>query len=141
MKTVALISALVLLAFLAVNAWIVSPTRWQWQLQLAATEFGHWLALLLLILMYPAAQSSRWYALVCLLLACIFFIPAMQAHRIAAAQGLQFSWLRLWQPVHTEKFNVQRERRTYPNNNGVHPNPIGYAQIGASFYSWMKASL
>jgi len=29
----------------------------------------------------------------------------------------------------------------YPNNNGVHPNPTGYAQIGASFYSWMKAKL
>ena len=29
----------------------------------------------------------------------------------------------------------------YPNNNGVHPNPVGYAQIGASFYSWMKAKL
>lgn len=27
----------------------------------------------------------------------------------------------------------------YPNNNGVHPNAVGYAQIGASFYSWMKA--
>ena len=27
----------------------------------------------------------------------------------------------------------------YPDNNGVHPNPTGYAQIGASFYSWMKA--
>ena len=27
----------------------------------------------------------------------------------------------------------------YPNNNGVHPNPVGYAQIGASFYSWMKS--
>ncbi|MFN0080757.1 MAG: SGNH/GDSL hydrolase family protein [Prosthecobacter sp.] len=29
----------------------------------------------------------------------------------------------------------------YPNNNGVHPNPVGYAQIGASFYSWMKSRL
>ena len=27
----------------------------------------------------------------------------------------------------------------YPENNGVHPNAAGYAQIGASFYSWMKA--
>lgn len=27
----------------------------------------------------------------------------------------------------------------YPVNNGVHPNPAGYAQIGASFYSWMKS--
>lgn len=27
----------------------------------------------------------------------------------------------------------------YPDNNGVHPNPTGYAQIGASFYSWMKS--
>lgn len=26
----------------------------------------------------------------------------------------------------------------YPDNNGVHPNAIGYAQIGASFYAWMK---
>lgn len=29
----------------------------------------------------------------------------------------------------------------YPVNNGVHPNPAGYAQIGASFYAWMKAHL
>lgn len=29
----------------------------------------------------------------------------------------------------------------YPDNNGVHPNAIGYAQIGTSFYGWMKAWL
>ena len=29
----------------------------------------------------------------------------------------------------------------YPDNNGVHPNGVGYAQIGVSFYSWMKAWL
>lgn len=29
----------------------------------------------------------------------------------------------------------------YPENNGVHPNTIGYAQIGTSFYGWMKAWL
>lgn len=29
----------------------------------------------------------------------------------------------------------------YPNNNGVHPNPTGYAQIGDSFYAWMKSTL
>lgn len=27
----------------------------------------------------------------------------------------------------------------YPDNNGVHPNAIGYAQIGTSFYGWMKS--
>jgi lysophospholipase L1-like esterase len=27
----------------------------------------------------------------------------------------------------------------YPTNNGVHPNATGYAQVGVSFYSWMKA--
>lgn len=27
----------------------------------------------------------------------------------------------------------------YPENNGVHPNPAGYAQIGASFYAWIKS--
>jgi lysophospholipase L1-like esterase len=26
----------------------------------------------------------------------------------------------------------------YPVNNGVHPNAVGYQQIGASIYSWMK---
>jgi lysophospholipase L1-like esterase len=27
----------------------------------------------------------------------------------------------------------------YPNNNGVHPNATGYAQIGTTFYAWLKA--
>ncbi len=27
----------------------------------------------------------------------------------------------------------------YPINNGVHPNSIGYSQISASFYGWIKA--
>lgn len=27
----------------------------------------------------------------------------------------------------------------YPVDNGVHPNAIGYAQIGTSFYTWLKA--
>ncbi|MBL9179312.1 MAG: SGNH/GDSL hydrolase family protein [Verrucomicrobiaceae bacterium] len=27
----------------------------------------------------------------------------------------------------------------YPANNSVHPNPAGYAQVGASFYAWMKS--
>lgn len=31
--------------------------------------------------------------------------------------------------------------RGYPENNGVHPNASGYAQIGTSFYGWMKAWL
>lgn len=26
----------------------------------------------------------------------------------------------------------------YPVNNGVHPNGVGYAQIGTSFYAWLK---
>jgi hypothetical protein len=29
----------------------------------------------------------------------------------------------------------------YPVNNGVHPNPTGYAQIGVSFYAWLKSWL
>ena len=29
----------------------------------------------------------------------------------------------------------------YPTNNAVHPNAVGYAQIGASFYSWLKVWL
>jgi len=26
----------------------------------------------------------------------------------------------------------------YPDNNGVHPNAVGYAQIGRSFHAWLK---
>ena len=26
----------------------------------------------------------------------------------------------------------------YPDNNGVHPNPAGYAQVGGMFYAWLK---
>lgn len=29
----------------------------------------------------------------------------------------------------------------YPERNGVHPNAAGYAQIGASIYSWLKSRL
>jgi lysophospholipase L1-like esterase len=29
----------------------------------------------------------------------------------------------------------------YPVNNGVHPNPTGYQQIGASVYAWLKDRL
>ena len=29
----------------------------------------------------------------------------------------------------------------YPVNNGVHPNELGYRQIGASIYAWLKARL
>lgn len=29
----------------------------------------------------------------------------------------------------------------YPDNNGVHPNAVGYAQIGSTIYSWLKARM
>lgn len=29
----------------------------------------------------------------------------------------------------------------YPTNNGVHPNPAGYGQIGAEIFAWLKAEL
>ncbi len=29
----------------------------------------------------------------------------------------------------------------YPDNNAVHPNLVGYQQIGASFYAWLKYRL
>ncbi len=113
MKPVALILALSILSLLALNAWMMSPTRLQWQLQLVTLEFGHWLALLSLVLIYPAVQTSRWIAPLFLLLACVFLIPAFQASRIAKVQGLSFSWLRLWLPLHARSFEVKHERRTY----------------------------
>jgi lysophospholipase L1-like esterase len=29
----------------------------------------------------------------------------------------------------------------YPVNNGVHPNAVGYQQIGDSIYAWLKARI
>lgn len=29
----------------------------------------------------------------------------------------------------------------YPTNNSVHPNPLGYGQIGAEIFAWLKAEL
>ncbi|MBL9114927.1 MAG: SGNH/GDSL hydrolase family protein [Verrucomicrobiaceae bacterium] len=29
----------------------------------------------------------------------------------------------------------------YPENNGVHPSPAGYAEVGGTFYAWVKAWL
>ena len=113
MKPVALLLTFLILALLALNARMMSPTRLQWQLQLVTTEFGHWLALLSLVLIYPAMFSSRWFVPLFLLLACVFLVPAFQAFRIAKDQGLPFSWLRLWLPFHHAKFEVQTERRTY----------------------------
>ncbi|MFN0080758.1 MAG: alpha/beta hydrolase [Prosthecobacter sp.] len=127
----ALLLALFILSFLALNAWMMSPTRLQWQLQLATLEFGHWLALLSLVLIHPAIHSSRWLALLFLLLSCAFLGPAFQASRIAKAQGLPFSWLRLWLPLHTRKFEVHHERRTYWRQEDESLDIVIYRPVGA----------
>jgi acetyl esterase/lipase len=129
-KSVALILAFLILALLALNAWMMSPTRLQWQLQLVTTEFGHWLALLSLVLIYPAMHSSRWLAPLFLLLACVLLIPAFQASRVAKAQGLPFSWLRLWLPIHTRN-EVHHERRTYWQQGGESLDIVIYRPVGA----------
>ncbi len=129
-KSVVLILALLLLAFLAVNAWIMSPTKLQWMLQLVTTEFGHWLALLALVLIYPAMHSSRWLGLVCLLLALVFLVPAIEASRIASAQGLSFSWQRLWLPLHTGKFKVKHERRIFWREGDESLDMVIYRPLG-----------
>lgn len=132
MKSVALILAFLILALLALNAWMMAPTRLQWQLQLVTTEFGHWLALLSLVLIYPAMQSSRWSAPLFLLLACVFLIPAFQASRIAKEQGLPFSWFRLWLPLHRARFEVQTERRSYWKDGDDSLDIVIYRLVGAN---------
>lgn len=131
MKSVALSLAFLILALLALNAWTMAPTRLQWQLQLVTTEFGHWLALLSLVLTYPAMHSSRWLASLFLLLACIFLIPAYQASGIAKEQGLAFSWLRLWLPLRSGKFEVRNERSTYWRQGDEALDIVIYRPVGA----------
>lgn len=101
---------LIFLALLAANAWIQPPTRWQWQLQLITLEFGHWLALASIAL---TLGTPAWLSVLHGLFAVIFLIPAIQASRIARAQSLPFSWLRLWLPIKSGAFTVTRERISY----------------------------
>ncbi len=129
---------LIVFTLLAVNAWTMPATRWQWQLQLVTLEFGHWLALACALLPFfipsavdfaallPEAKISNDFTklylavevlhLVALpLLAWIFVFPARQAALIARREGLRFSWRRLWLPFlrHTGPHAVRRERRNY----------------------------
>lgn len=91
----------------------MSRRRWQWQLQLVTTEFGHWLAVLSFVSIFPAAQNSLWLSVLFLLLSCVFLVPSLRGARLAKAQGLRFSWLRLWLPVRFDQPAVNRERRSY----------------------------
>lgn len=126
-----LLLAFIILALLVLNAWTMAPTRLQWQVQLVTTEFGHWLAVLSLVLMCPAMHSSHWLAPLFLLLACIFLIPAYQASRIAKEQGLIFSWLRLWLPFLTDRAEVSNERRTYWQQGDEALDIVIYRPVGA----------
>lgn len=126
-----LLLPLLLLAFLALNAWTMPRTRWQWQLQLVTLEFGHWLALASTVLAVSGIAGA-WRGVSAApvdslspfifgalgaaghgALAWIFFVPALQASRIARREGLPFSWLRLWLPFKSGPFKVRQERRTY----------------------------
>ncbi len=102
-----------LLTLLALNACIMSRTRWQWQLQLVTAEFGHWLAVFSFLLFFPATQTSIWLLTQFPLLSFVFLVPSIRASRIAKEQGLHFSWLRLWLPFRFDQPEVQCERRTY----------------------------
>lgn len=108
---------LVILALLALNAWVQSRTRWQWKLQLITLEFGHWLALCAAVLavaaMVQSAKASAWMVAAYAGLAWFFLIPALQAWRIARQKQLAFSWLGLWVPRNSGQYRVKRERRTY----------------------------
>lgn len=129
---------LLLLILLALNAWTQPRTRWQWKLQLITLEFGHWLVLpcallpffnlaapQLAALLPQGASATTFTALhlslvllhfvAGLALTFIFLIPAIQASRIARAEGLRFSWRRLWLPFprRTGPHPVQVRRRAY----------------------------
>jgi acetyl esterase/lipase len=105
---------LAVLFMLALNAWVMSRRRWQWQAQLVTQEFGHWLALLALAC--PAFSDSRWLACGFVLLAIVFMTPAFQAFRIARARHLPFSCFRLWFPFRPNQPAVRCERHTYWQN-------------------------
>ena len=44
-------------------------------------------------------------------------------------------------PTVTEAVNQGNDKKITRQNNGVHPAPAGYRQIGDTFYCWMKSVL
>jgi acetyl esterase/lipase len=100
-----LVATQLLLAALAINAWLTPRHLLQWKFSLLALELGHWLALLAIATVLVAARQQQWLLLATgLILASVLLIPAVQASRLD--KGM--SWARLWFPETAAPTTIER---------------------------------
>lgn len=103
-----------LVALLVAAAWIRASTSWQWKTALLAQEFGHWFALLaivVVILAWSLWSGWRLWAVssVGVSLAVALMIPAM----LAARETASFNWTRLWLPWLYTRAEIAVERHSF----------------------------
>ena len=121
---------LAILCLLLLNQHLQPSSRLRWQIRLLTTEFGHWLALLCLIIGLWRWNESAAY-LVIPLLALDFARPAFQAWKIARARKRPFSILRLFWPF-GQGNGVSVERRPFWQKGDEGLDVVIYRPPGAS---------
>jgi len=129
-----LIAALACLG-VAATAWIRSHSLTVWMIALGATEFGHWVALVpLVIVVTGSLQPMSLVATVLALVAIVLFMmPSVQAARMAGTLGerlqaafgpvvapLRFSWRRLFFGHHIPP--IKLETFIYDETHGLRLN-------------------
>ncbi len=107
------------MACMVAAAWVKPDKLWQWKAALLAQEFGHWFAVVSLLLAIIAWQVfDGWkrgvLAVIALALAAVLMAPAVQASQLVEG----FSWSRLWLPWVGGHAEVTMERRTFWQGDG-----------------------
>jgi acetyl esterase/lipase len=117
----------IVIALLALNAWLTPRHLLQWKFSLLVLELGHWFALLALVTVAAAAWQQRWLLVaIGLLLTVALMLPAVQAAR----SGHGFSWAQLWFPSSTS--STSQERREFWRSGGESLDVVIYKPQSAS---------
>ncbi|MDB6138362.1 MAG: nlhH 3 [Verrucomicrobiaceae bacterium] len=108
------LAGLLAMLYLVSAAWIKADRLWQWKAALLAQEFGHWFALVSVLLALAAWTAfTGWHRnVLCLLglaLAAAHMVPAIGAARLTPG----FDWARLWTPWRTFHAEVVTERKVF----------------------------
>lgn len=125
--TLVLLGVQILIALLALNAWLTPRHLLQWKFSLLVLELGHWLAVLALLTVVGAAWQQNWLLFGNgLILAAVLILPAVQAARFG--QGL--SWAQLWFPASFKPTSL--ERREFWRSGGDSLQVVIYKPHGSN---------
>jgi acetyl esterase/lipase len=97
-----------LLAMLVAAAWLKASKLWQWQLALLAQEFGHWFAVVAIVLAVAA-----WFVFTGWRQLAMISAGLLLAAYLAAQRTPEFNWTRLWLPWFYSPRNAPSERHVF----------------------------